>query len=270
MKEVRLEYLRPGQILAAQAERSLVFLPVGSIEWHGPHLPLGVDMLLAHEIAVRAAQRVGGVVHPAVYSGTERERPREMLRSIGFGGGEWVVGMDHPANSVASYYYPEETFGLIVREAIAQLVRHGYRLIMVANAHGAGNQIATLQRLASAFTAEGPATVRLAIPLPMDTDELGHLATEAGHADAYETGAMLHLLPDTVDLATLPASAQPLRNLDFAIVDGPTFSGHPTPDFTVRPTSDPRQARAEVGRASLDDMTARLVAATEAALREIE
>jgi len=41
-----------------------VFLPVGSTEQHGPHLPLNVDTVLATELATRAARQVGGVVAP--------------------------------------------------------------------------------------------------------------------------------------------------------------------------------------------------------------
>ncbi len=42
----------------------------------------------------------------------------------------------------------------------------------------------------------------------------------------------------------------PLRNVDWAVVDGPTFDGHPAPDFTCR--DDPRQgASAENGERSV-------------------
>ena len=258
MSEVRMEYLRPEQLVAEKQRRSLVFLPIGPLEWHGPHLPLGVDMLLAHEIAVRLAQNVGGVVHPALFCGTERERPPQMLRYLGFQGHEWIVGMDFPANSVHSLYYPEETLGLMLRESLSLLVEQGYRLIAIVNGHGAENQIATVQRLAAAFTAQGRARVVVLLPFPVETDEEGRVSTSAGHADLYETSAMMALHPGVVHLDALPPPDQPLRNLDHAIVDSATFSGNPTPDFTVRPERDPRRASAGTGEAQLEEILARL------------
>ncbi|NLT43672.1 MAG: creatininase family protein [Anaerolineae bacterium] len=264
-RETRLEYLRPDEILAEQAHRPLVFLPTGSIEWHGPHLPLGVDMMLAHEAAMRAAAEIGGVVHPAVFCGTERERRPEMLRDIGFGGDEWIVGMDFPANAVPSLYYPEEVFSTAVREALARLVELGYREIVIVNGHGAENQIATLQRLAAAFTAAGPARALLVMPFPEVTDESGAVATLAGHADIFETAAMLALHPELVDLERLPALDHPLRNTDWAVVDGPTFSGNPTPGHTVRAEFDPRNATAAAGAEFLDRTAATLLERVRAA-----
>lgn len=44
----------------------VVFIPVAALEQHGPHLPLGVDAMLAHAVAVGAAQQVDGLVTPAL------------------------------------------------------------------------------------------------------------------------------------------------------------------------------------------------------------
>ena len=46
-----------------------VLLPVGALEQHGPHLPLGTDALLATSVAADAARRVGGLVAPALAYG---------------------------------------------------------------------------------------------------------------------------------------------------------------------------------------------------------
>lgn len=268
MSEVRLEYLRPGQVLEEMRRLPLVYLPVGTLEWHAPHLPLGTDMLLAHDHAVRLAQEVGGVVHPAIYCGTERERPAQMLRDIGFGGDEWIVGMDFPANSMPSLYYPEESFALMLREALALLAGRGYRMIAIVNGHGAENHINVLQRLAAAYNAEGKTRVVVLVPFPLKYDEQGRQSVAAGHADIYETATMLSLHPETVDLATLPPPGQPLHNTDWAIVDSPTFSGNPTPDHTVRPAHDPRGATAEMGAGYIAGVMPRVVEELRRALAE--
>ena len=51
MKETRLERLRPDEIVAEMGEVPLVYFPLGPLEWHGPHLPLGTDFLNVHRIA---------------------------------------------------------------------------------------------------------------------------------------------------------------------------------------------------------------------------
>ena len=51
MRTVQLELLRPGEILAERERCSIVYLPVGPLEWHGPAMPYGTDALLAQSLA---------------------------------------------------------------------------------------------------------------------------------------------------------------------------------------------------------------------------
>jgi creatinine amidohydrolase len=264
--ELRLERLRPDQILARMAGSSLAFLPVGPLEWHGPHLPLGTDPLIALGVAERVARATGGVVLPPFFWGTERERAPRQLRSLGFPGseGEYVVGMDFPANSLKSLYVREEFFGLLVREMLDRLVWQGFRVIAVVNGHGAPNHVAVLDRLAAEFTAAGPAQVLSLFAWAKDGQD--YPENGGGHATADEVSRMLFLHQSLVDLSALPPLPQPLRNLDWAIVDGPSFCGRPTSDFTVRAEEDPRiNASPERGEASLDETVRYLITRVERA-----
>ena len=76
---------------------------------------------------------------------------------------------------------------------------------------------------------------------------------------------MLAVAGMTGDLTTLPAEG-PLHNVHHAIVDDQTFRGSPTPDFTVRPEDDPRQASAEAGEQRLQECVAELAAVVREAL----
>lgn len=240
--ELRLEWLHPDEVSTERARCPVVYLPLGPLEWHGPHLPLGTDPLQAGYTALALAEKIGGVVHPTLYIGTERERSAALLRDLGFHGDEWIVGMDFPANSERSYYYSEDAFAVMVRYTLEQLVAHGYRLIVLVNGHGATNQIQQLQRLAAEFTQRGPAKVLYTFDLDAQADD------DAGHATITETAAIMALERDRVDLNRLPPVDQPLTNIDYAIVDAPTFSGQPTPDWTVRAHVDPRRATPELGQ----------------------
>jgi creatinine amidohydrolase len=251
-REVRLEWLRPDEINAERARCPVVYLPLGPLEWHGPHLPVGTDPLQAEHVAQALANRAGGVVHPTLYIGTERERSAELLSDIGFNGDEWIVGMDFPANSERSYYYSEDAFAVMVRYTLEQLVAHDYRLIVLVNGHGATNQIQQLQRLAIELTRRGPAKVLYTFDLDAEIDD------DAGHATITETSAVMALMEDRVDLNRLPLVDQALKNIEYAIVDEPTFSGQPAPDRTVSARADPRRATPQLGKKHFDDTVERL------------
>ena len=77
---VEFERMSPEEVLAARRRAAVVFLPVGPLEWHGPHLPLGTDGLVAHHIAVLVARQTGGVVLPTMFVGTDSLRPRGRVR----------------------------------------------------------------------------------------------------------------------------------------------------------------------------------------------
>lgn len=51
----------------------LVLVPVGSTEQHGPHLPFDTDTVIAEAVAVAAADRLGGLVAPALSFGVSGE-----------------------------------------------------------------------------------------------------------------------------------------------------------------------------------------------------
>ena len=74
IRDRRIEWLRPAEIIAEMTQRPLVYLPVGPLEWHGPHLPIGTDPLDAQAVARRVAARTGGLVMPTFFCGTERLR----------------------------------------------------------------------------------------------------------------------------------------------------------------------------------------------------
>lgn len=253
-RELRLQWLGPDDINAERARCPIVYLPVGPLEWHGPHLPFGTDPLHAEHIALALAEKTGGIVHPTLYIGTERERTETVLRDIGFKGDEWIVGMDFPSNKERSYYYAEDVFAVIVRFTLDQLISHEYRIVVLVNGHGATNQIQQLQRLAFEYTQRGPAKVLYTFGLDIEQDD------DAGHATITETSALLALNKERVDLSKLPPIDQPLQNIEHGIVDAPTFSGQPMSDHIVRAHADPRHATPELGQRHFEKTVERLEA----------
>lgn len=61
MEEVRYQYLRPDQIVMRREAFPVAYVPLGCLEWHGPHNPLGADAMQAEALAILAAQKGGGL-----------------------------------------------------------------------------------------------------------------------------------------------------------------------------------------------------------------
>jgi creatinine amidohydrolase len=66
-REVRLDRLRPREIAAAVERAPIAWVPLGALEYHAEHLPIGTDGLTGQGLLIRAAQRLGGVVLPWSY-----------------------------------------------------------------------------------------------------------------------------------------------------------------------------------------------------------
>jgi creatinine amidohydrolase len=64
MSLVRYEHLNGEEARQILTARRLAILPIGALEAHGPHLPVGTDNLLAQAIAERVAEPLGGVLLP--------------------------------------------------------------------------------------------------------------------------------------------------------------------------------------------------------------
>lgn len=258
-----LAFLFPDEVERARAHTGLVILPLAPIEWHGPHLAMGCDGLLAHAFARRLARELESPYFPPLFIGTERERAPKTLRSLGFAGTEYIEGMDFPANAVKSAYMREELFSIAVRGTLDALFdRMGYRSVVIVNGHGAENQSAVLTRLCAEYNAGG--RTRLMWVYPGFPHSL--VAGSIGHAAAEESSMLSAAWPHCVDLSRLPRQG-PLRNVDHAIVDGDSFDGAPTADFTVREAQDPRRhTDLSVGAAYIDEAAREAVAEIRAKL----
>jgi len=242
-QHVEAQFLRPGEIIAIRNRRPNAFLPVGPLEWHGPHLPLGVDPVRAELAAKWLCRRIGGVVLPTLYVGTERERPAAMLKSIGFQPTDYVVGMDFPAVTLKSLYFREEVFAVVLREQVRLVIEEWkFRNVIIVNGHGAENHLNVIGRLQREFneTTAG----RVLWVMPMFNFPNGAWS----HAALEETETLMAYYPETIDLGALPPARTKLKNLKWAIIDDLTFRGTPTRDFTVRPEEDPRGADRKRGR----------------------
>ena len=175
---VRAELLLPHQIDAALAARSVVYQPLGSIEFHGAHLPIGLDGLNAHGVCLRAASAGGGIVLPTLYYGT--------------GGGHTA----YPWTIMA----PVETIAELLRQSLQRLSDFGVRLAVLFTGHFADEQLAMLDSVADAWNA-GSTGLRVLALAVNRTDA----SVPPDHAGVFETSLLSAMWPGRVAIDRLPS-----------------------------------------------------------------
>jgi creatinine amidohydrolase len=228
------------------ASRAPVFLPVGALEQHGPHLPLGTDALLATAIAARAAVAVDGIVAPALAYGY-KSQPK-------CGGGQHFVGTTS---------LDAATLIGQVRDTIREFVRHGVERLVLINGHYE-NQWFMIEGIDLALRecrAPQVSVMRLeywdfcteqtlAAIFP---DGFPGFALE--HAAVIETSMMLHLHPELVRIERIP---------DEPPAAFPPYDMYPTRTDWVPASgvlSSARGATAEKGARICDEVVSRVASA---------
>lgn len=73
MKPIRLLDLTPKALKAITARNPLLLIPIGTVEWHADHLPLGVDSLMARAFCEEISTRTRTVVAPLLTCGICRD-----------------------------------------------------------------------------------------------------------------------------------------------------------------------------------------------------
>lgn len=253
MRTLKLEHMRPDEILKAKEQKSIVYLPLGPLEWHTPALPYGTDPLTAHALACRAAERTGGIVMPPVFVGSDCPRPQWHLEKLGFADtGQYIVGMDFPKNKTKSFYFPPELVSLLVRSYVSLLVEQKYRLVVIINGHGAATQGTLIDEVCRHFTNTTDTKVidgMKAAFASRESEDINH--SIFGHANISEASLMIYLTND-VDMGMLPDKKERLAYADWGIVDRCVLFGDVSSGGYV--VNDPRDGTRKLGERLLNEM----------------
>lgn len=169
------------EIAERLAERPIAFLPLGAVEQHGPHLPLGTDIYLADDYTRRVADRVDGVVLPAVPFGYS-----------------WVW-QDLPGTITVGH----RTLGAYLTDVIASVERSGFGMLVLIDGHESNTTI--MKHVVRDYAAHSDfPVVRLFYPRMAELrSEILSSETWYGmiHACEFETSLMLDSRPELVDMS---------------------------------------------------------------------
>ncbi len=249
MEASRLERMYWPEVEAEIRAGTPIVLPVGSIEQHGPHLPLGTDGFIPRELALRAGRARRLIVSPpllyAAYS-----RPRT-------GGGRTFPG---------STGIPGSALEEVVRSVVSDWFRQGFRNVLLLNGHfeNAWNLLEALERAVEPYAEEGRKAVLVSWWDQVGDEDVRRIFGDAfpgwatEHASITETSLMEELLPELVK-TELKAEGGAPRSITYDVL--------PTPPDIVWPTGvgfSAVPATRELGEQLAELLVGKLVAIIDA------
>ncbi len=173
---VRFAEARPHELDEAIARFPVAYVPLGTLEWHGYHLPLGTDSLKAAGILDAVAERVGGVVLPPIYFGVTSQ-----WHPWSFGD----VGID--------------TLAALCEHVFGNLADLGFKIIVGVTGHDVPEQVEAMKRALQATRQRHD--IDGFVIMEGDLTDFGEHRMD--HAGRWETAMMMHLRPDLVELDRL-------------------------------------------------------------------
>jgi creatinine amidohydrolase len=170
------ELTAPDFVTAIHQSQGVCVLPFGIVEKHGPHLPLGTDLLDVRFAVLNAVKQEYAVVFPEYYFGQ-------------------IFEARHQPGTLA---YSLSTQLTLVQETVAEMARNGCKKVVIVNGHG-GNE-SLLPLFAQSQLASPRDYVVYVFGLP-DTNVPGRPGKRNPadmHAGETETSNMLIARPDLV------------------------------------------------------------------------
>ncbi|MEM2125824.1 MAG: creatininase family protein [Candidatus Methanomethyliaceae archaeon] len=147
--------------------RNLAILPVGSVERHGNHLPLGTDTLIPEFISEKIAERLNCLILPPV----------------------WYGSCKAMRNFLGTFDIPDEVLYKYLKCIMVEAHRNGMKLLVVVNGHG-GNSVPIAMAAREAARETDISILVVDWWKDLGLEALSKF-TSTGHAGEDETSAML-------------------------------------------------------------------------------
>ena len=171
------ELTAPELVEAVGLSEGVCLIPLGILEKHGPHLPLGTDLLDIRETALRAAKEEYSIVFPEFYFGQ-------------------IYEAKHQPGTIA--YSPELVWN-VLEETCDELARNGFKKIVLVNGHGGNNNFLPYFCQSQLADRKDYAVVLFSPGRDTTTErkvEALRKTTTGGHAGETETSMILAHRPD--------------------------------------------------------------------------
>lgn len=169
----RYTELRPKELEAIRAAVPVAYVPWGALEWHGPHLPLGLDGMTAEATAERCARKTGGVVLPTTW---------------------WPITALPHKDSLSVH---SRVVRSLWDEIFKSLAGGGWKVVVLISGHYAQGHELVLMNAAEEAMRHLDLLVLALPPLALVDEEM------LDHAALWETSLLMAIRPKLVDLDAL-------------------------------------------------------------------
>jgi len=172
------ELTGPDFIQAIHQSQGVCVLPFGILEKHGPHLPLGTDLLDVRFAVMNAVKQEYAVVFPEYYFGQIFEAQQQ-------------------PGTVA---YSLTTQLTLLQETVKEMARNGCKKVVIVNGHGGNNSLLPLFAQAQMATPRDYVVYVFGLPKTNVAGAPAKKTTNDGHAGEAETSLVLIARPDLVHM----------------------------------------------------------------------
>ena len=231
----------------------VALLPVGAVEQHGPHMPMGHDAFAAQNICADAARRAGVLAYPTL----------------------WYGWSHHHMALPGTVTLRPTTLTAIVTDILKSMLYHGFSRAIVVNGHRRAN-LPPIEIAVNELRHQTGAALAVVDVGIVAFDRVAEIRTSppggVGHADEMETSHALYMNPDLVHLEyaeTRMTNPEPQwltgHHTSDPAVEAPRFYFPKTVEEARKDagdagnTGDPSAATAEKGRAFHEAVVERLV-----------
>lgn len=229
--------------LGADGQVPVLLLPIGAVEPHGPHAPLGTDEIISAGMCRRAAERLADNTRVQVL----------VLPPIPYGVTRYAAAF--PGTIGVS----EDTLHAIVADVCTQLIAAGLPRIVLVNNHFEPEHVATLRRAVDSIEATYQVRIgHLDLVRRRNAERLtDEFRSGECHAGRYETSLILADQPTLVDTERMRALPRvPVNLVAPTGKGGKDFVSMGMPDAYC---GSPAEATADEGRSTFDILTELLV-----------
>ncbi|MEU8188883.1 creatininase family protein [Micromonospora carbonacea] len=195
-----------GELAAVAAAADFAVLPVGAVEWHGPHLPLGTDLILAEGFAAESARASADGAAPSGGGTPDGAAPPAAgPRGVLFPAVAYAAcpGQTRPWPGTVAIR-PEIAVGYLA-DVIEGIVAAGFPRLLIVNGHDANMSTvrAAMEWVSGRRTASLLLVNWFQLVTPAETTELYGPQVSRGHGGAYETSGVLGFDPGAVRLGAV-------------------------------------------------------------------
>ncbi|MGH9211211.1 MAG: creatininase family protein [Acidimicrobiales bacterium] len=230
---------------------TVLLLPVGATEPHGPHAPLSTDSLISLSMCRRAVERLAG----------DPELRVLILPALPYGVTRYAKAF------AGAIHVDPDTLHALVTDICVALVDQGLRHVVMVNNHFEPEQVATLRRVVDTVRAtHGVEIGYLDLVRRRNAERLtDEFRAGECHAGRYETSLVMADHPGLVDQARLPTLPRVAVNMPAAIAEGQR-------DFVAMGMHEgycgaPADATAHEGQTTLATLTDMLIDVARAVVR---